>query len=410
MDARLAVLLRDSAVGWDVLDARYHPVLQMVEKILGVVPNCDRYLEIWPPAFRCYNVMVPNLLNLPVPVLGVGGPPPAVVGLAMYVASRTAECPYCSAHTCSFAMRRGASPETVAAALLPGERDLGRGELAAVAVARSLARVPCELTPVEKAALVDVYGGRDAEWIVLGVVMMGFLNKFMDAIGVDLEQSVVDEVSDAIGPDWSAGGAGAALDPRSPRRPAPRADGWRTRLGLLPLLPGVIRYDRRAQDGMPRKAGAIASTLKESFGHDFPVLATLRSNRARRAIASMLGENLDPARTVVGIETKLRAGAIFADVVSDRSLGADLRALAVHAGVDLAEPADGNPALALARAVSPSPAQVDASTIETCREAGLPAPAIVELVAWVATLQLLHRLSCWADPVGSSATAEPEVG
>jgi len=43
----------------------------------GMVPNCDPYLEIWPPAFRTYNLMVPNLLNLPAPVLGVGGPPAA---------------------------------------------------------------------------------------------------------------------------------------------------------------------------------------------------------------------------------------------------------------------------------------------------------------------------------------------
>src|SRR5919206_731751 len=94
-------LLRDSMVGWDVLDERYHALLQLVNRLLGVVPNCDRYLEIWPPAFRTYNVMVPNLLNLPVPVLRLGGPPPAVVRLAMYVASRTAGCSYCSAHSCS---------------------------------------------------------------------------------------------------------------------------------------------------------------------------------------------------------------------------------------------------------------------------------------------------------------------
>ncbi|MGH8999652.1 MAG: hypothetical protein ACRDY7_09705 [Acidimicrobiia bacterium] len=91
--APLTPLLRDSMVTWDELDRRYHALLQLVDKLLGVVPNCDPYLEIWPPAFRTYNIMVPNLLNLPVPVFGIGGPPPGVVGLAMYVASRTAECP-----------------------------------------------------------------------------------------------------------------------------------------------------------------------------------------------------------------------------------------------------------------------------------------------------------------------------
>src|SRR5215212_104970 len=112
-------LLQESKVSWDVLNDRYSPLLRLVDTVLGVVPNCDRYLEIWPPAFRTYNILVPNLLNLPVPVLGVGGPPAGVVGLAMYVSSRVAGCAYCSAHSCSFAMRRGASPDKVAAALFP---------------------------------------------------------------------------------------------------------------------------------------------------------------------------------------------------------------------------------------------------------------------------------------------------
>src|SRR3954447_12307023 len=84
----LATLLRGARVDFDVLDDRYHGLLQLVDVLLGVVPNCDRYLEIWPPAFRTYNVMVPNLLNLPGPVFGLGGPPPAAIGLAVYAAPR----------------------------------------------------------------------------------------------------------------------------------------------------------------------------------------------------------------------------------------------------------------------------------------------------------------------------------
>ena len=51
---------------------------------------------------------------------------------------------------------------------------LRRGELAAIAVARSLGRIPCELTVAEGDELVDVFGAARAEWIVLGVVMLGF--------------------------------------------------------------------------------------------------------------------------------------------------------------------------------------------------------------------------------------------
>ena len=76
----------------------------------------------------------------------------------MYVASRTAGCPYCSAHSCSFALRRGASPEEVGAALVPERPRSALASWAPIAVARSLGEVPSELTAAEKTALIDAYG------------------------------------------------------------------------------------------------------------------------------------------------------------------------------------------------------------------------------------------------------------
>jgi hypothetical protein len=236
---------------------------------------------------------------------------------------------------------------------------------------------------------------------VLSVVMMGFLNKFMDGIGVELEQGLFDEVSDTMGPDWTPGKAGADLDPNAPPRSAPPGDGLVTKLRFVPLLPAAIRFDLRTQRGTPAKAPAVSTFLAERFGHGFPVLGTLHSNRARRAIATMLRENLDPAASVVGIDVKLMAGRIYAAVVGDESLAGDIRALARHAGMD-GERLDGgapaNAALALARAASSSPSRVDASTIEACRQGGLSAEAIVEVVTWLAVLQSLHRLTCYATP------------
>jgi hypothetical protein len=45
--------------------------------------------------------------------------------------------------------------------------------------------------------------------------------------------------------------------------------------------------------------------------------------------------------------------------------------------------------------VSPSPPEIDADVVAACRDAGLSAPAIVELVCWLSVLQMLHRLSCF---------------
>lgn len=411
--ASLTPLLHESRVGWDVLNDRYGALLQLVETVLGVVPNCDRYMEIWPPAFRTYNIMAPNLLNLPVPVFGLGGPPPGVVGLAMYVASRAAGCPYCSAHSCTFAMRRGAAPDKVAAALVPDRASFTRGELAAIAVARSMARIPCELTEGEREELVDVYGERNAEWVGLAAVMMGFLNKFMDSIGVELEQAVVSEVSSTMGAGWSPGKAGTLLDPAAAEQPAPAVDGLRTRMRLVRLMPAAIRFDRRWQRETPSRWPEVGAFLAERTGHDFPVLERLHSRRARRAIASMLALNLDPACSVVGLELKVRVGAIFAEIAGDERLAGDIGALAAHAGIDgekideaiayarggdTAAPAGGRTesgALALARAASYSPARTEPSTVEACRESGLSPAAIVEIITWLSVLQMLHRLTCY---------------
>ena len=131
----LVELLEREAVPFETLHSRYGSLLELVRKLLGVVPNCDPYLEIWPPAFRTYNVMVPNLLNLPLMVWGFGAPR-STVGMAMYVSSRAAGCMYCSAHSCTFALRRGATVDEVASALddAPALTDADR---AAVRVARA---------------------------------------------------------------------------------------------------------------------------------------------------------------------------------------------------------------------------------------------------------------------------------
>ena len=49
----------------------------------------------------------------------------------------------------------------------------------------------------------------------------------------------------------------------------------------------------------------------------------------------------------------------------------------------------------LARAVSPSPAAVTHDVVQVCRDSGLNAAAIVELVTWVSVLQMLHRVSAF---------------
>ena len=374
----LVELLEQEAVPFETLHTRYGSLLELVRKLLGVVPNCDPYLEIWPPAFRTYNVMVPNLLNLP--FLGWGlGAPRSTVGLAMYVSSRTAGCAYCSAHSCSFALRRGATVEEVTSAL-DAERTLTAADRAAVRVARALAVVPASVDDEARANLRRQFSEKDAEWVVLAIAMMGFLNKAMDALGVPLEEPVASEVNGVIGPSgWKPGQhmRTTVLD-----GDPPGADSLLTRLSAVRYAPQAVKLGKGWTQGVPDRWPAVGEFLRQRTGHAFPVLSRLRHRRAVRAIATMIGENL--GESVIGLDNKLAAGLIYAHTIGNPPLAQELRALGARELPD-------SPTQTLARAISSSPAAVDRSVLESSR--AISPAGIVELVTFVSVLQMLHRLS-----------------
>ncbi len=376
----LVHLLKADAVPFETLHARYGGLLELVRTLIGVVPNCDPYLEIWPPAFRTYNVLVPNFLNLPFMVWGLAAPKD-VIGLALYASSRAAGCAYCSAHTCSFALRRGTVADKVTRAV---DADLSRHnpvERAAIAMARAISHVPVEPIAAPRRELEAQLSKADAEWMVLGVAMMGFLNKFMDGLGVELEESTAGEVSAVIAPSgWSPG---KHLDGANVRDGAPpRPDGMMTKLGIIRHAPSALSLDKKWTSGVPDRWPAVGDYLRRRTGHDFPILSRLTHKRAIRALATMLRDNLDAATSVVGIPRKLAAGVVLARTVGNAPLEAELRTM----GRVEADPRVD----ALARAIAPSPANVDDATLERCREL-LPAE-IVEIVTFVSLMQLVHRL------------------
>ena len=130
-------------------------------------------------------------------------------------------------------------------------------------------------------------------------------------------------------------------------------------------------------------------------------------------MASMLRENLNPDTTVIGLDIKVLAGMIYATVIADEPLAAEVRILGTKTGVSRAqldeavqfaqhtapEPPGTDPkvnaALWVARAASPSPAAITAEEVALCRQSGLSPAAIVELTTWISVLQMLHRLSSY---------------
>ena len=109
------------------------------------------------------------------------------------------------------------------------------------------------------------------------------------------------------------------------------------------------------------------------------------------------------------------ARCLYATVVGDAALAADVRKMAERSGVSAEQIAGvvqfvggesprlnvdgrGQAALILARAASPSPALITAEVVDACQRGDLSAAAVVELVAWLSVLQMVHRLSAFYAP------------
>ncbi|MDH3293376.1 MAG: hypothetical protein OER95_03535 [Acidimicrobiia bacterium] len=415
MPSTLAEVLSKDRVEFDELQQSYNPVLKLVNVLIGVVPNCDRYLEIWPPGFLTYNLMVPNFLNLPAGLLGLGAPKD-IVGLAMYTSSRAAECMYCSAHTCSYALRRGSSADAVTGA------SRTEAQAAAVAVAEALSTVPHSYTPDLGDRLRQHFSAEDAEWIAMSVAMMGFLNKFMDAIGVELEAASVDDVADLIEPTgWSVGqhgwaedfeGGAAGADPDGGAGAAnPPTDSVGTMLRVFRNAPGAFKLERRWMAGLPKGGQELRSHIATNYHLDEPLLTTMGHTRVVRALAAMLRHNLDPEQSDIGLATKALVGLVFAEHVGNRHLLKQATGLARHHGVaddvisaarsyrpgselDGLDGVDDKVAAAIATAydIAPSPSAVRPEVIDLAQSV-LTAAETVEIAVWVSVCQLMHRLS-----------------
>jgi len=411
--ATLAQELESAKVGFPDLHRDYGPVLRMVEELIGVIPNCDPFLEIWPPGFRTYNVLVPELLNLPSSLIGQGAPKD-LVGLAMYSSSRAAGCMYCSAHTCSFALRRGANAEAITGNHTPAEA-------AVTAVAESLGRIPSQLTSDQVKEMDKHLSPEDAEWVVLSIGLMGFLNKFMDAMGIELEGEAIAAVQDLIGPTGWTAGKHLWDDDFDVEKYIAENDTdsvWRY-LRVLRQAPAALRLGSKWTKGVSGRIGSALMMLEDQVGYGFPILASVKHKRAVKAIATVLRDNLDAEKTVVGLDVKCLVAMVFAKVSENEMLIAEAVQLTSSlapavdtatlvevgdfavASAEFAElPAGLNgiqsAAVILAKAASTSPSDVNEITIGTMAER-LDPPQIVEVVVWLSVLQMLNRIYSYFD-------------
>ncbi|AFY56940.1 hypothetical protein Riv7116_4519 [Rivularia sp. PCC 7116] len=423
----LANQLLPSSVDFSRLHQEYSPLLNLVKLLIGVIPNCDPILEIWQVGFRTYNLLVPNLLNLPISLIDTKSNK-ALLGLAMYSASQTAQCAYCTAHCCSFALRRGLSPEVFQGNTSPKEK-------AVIDLGQALSAIPANLPSNLISELRTHFNDTELEQLALSIGMMGFLNKFMDAVGVELEAESINDVSHILSSTgWTPGKHRDEEKLLNVSHNIVTTDSLKTYLRVFLQAPGAIWIERQWTNGISGNSVNAQAYLKNIVGYDFPLLKNIKSSRVVRALTTVLRDNLDQNTSEIGVSAKALCGLIFAATVENDYLIKESITLAKLFNRDLSQttietiknianlsvPTDKSEskkqlnnittalkisqksaaAFIFTRAISNSPADVNETILSEISPLLSPTE-LVELNVWISIQQLMHRLERYYSAIGN---------
>lgn len=266
--------------------------------------------------------------------------------------------------------------------------------------------------------------------IIVAISMMGFLQKFMDLCGCQLEQASYDQAGDFLtslgwGPGKHLIAAPADRLQELDRDKGLHGDTVWTNIQALPFVPPLLLWDKKVTARVPSTWPAVGHWLLNRVGFHFPIFGRLRHGRAIRAIAAALSINLDPALCNVPPSTKLLCGVIFGTKAKNPALVADMKRCALRLGshllpdtckvvtkfareeIDFEKPitlsqtalreagadltlADRR-ALLFAKASSTSPSMLTPIVLGGMEELFSPA-AVIEQLVWMGLLQMLHRL------------------
>jgi hypothetical protein len=261
--------------------------------------------------------------------------------------------------------------------------------------------------------------------------MMGFLQKFMDLSGLQIEQASFDQAGDFLTSlGWGPGRH--LIAPPADRLQELDGDASKYKDSLfstfqvLPFLPPLLLWERKVTANVPSTWPQVGFWLLDTVGYHFPLLGKLRHGRVLRPIATLLRDNLDVSQCNLAPGTKLLCGIIYATIANNSVLVADLQRctlrLAPHFHPDTMENVkqfarekiDFNAtsitlsatllgrigadlsladrrALLMAKAASTSPATLTPVVVGGMEELFSPA-AMVEQMTWMAVMQMLSRL------------------
>ncbi|MCZ6603622.1 MAG: peroxidase-related enzyme [Alphaproteobacteria bacterium] len=174
------------------------------EKAVGFVTNNLRVMARRPEIAR-------SVLALFGAVVMQGSVSKELKYLVSYMASFSAGCMYCAAHTGSGSIRQGAAAEKISAIWNYETSPLfDEAERAALRVAQLAAQTPNAVTDADFDALKAHFSDDEIVEIVSAISLFGFFNRFNDTIAMTLEDPIADFADANLGgTGWEIGKHGA---------------------------------------------------------------------------------------------------------------------------------------------------------------------------------------------------------
>ncbi len=170
----------------------FEPFFKIIESAIGFAPRSHYTLGRRPDILKAFNGLVMS-------VFGPGEVEPTLKQLVAMMASVSAGCRYCQAHTSASAAHFGVSAEKVAAIFEFETSDLfDEAERAALRLARDAGSVPNATTPEHFTELRRHFKDTQIIEITATISLMGWLNRWNDTMATDLEEPALEFASEHL--------------------------------------------------------------------------------------------------------------------------------------------------------------------------------------------------------------------
>lgn len=156
----------------------------LVEGAMGFVPNSMKVMALNPEILKGFQALSFAVLG---PFTEISQ---ELKSMVSHVVSAAAGCRYCQAHTGHTSERNGVPPEKIKALWSYETSELfNEAERAALSLAQAAGIVPNQATDAHFDELKKHYSEKQCSEILAVISLFGFLNRWNDTLGTDLEDS-----------------------------------------------------------------------------------------------------------------------------------------------------------------------------------------------------------------------------